>query len=295
MRMLVVVVLLLLVAGGAFALRRAQVEKAAYEGTLYLAVPQGLFLPVSKVMDKYTELHPKVQFETMVDTPEAMVQAVEENKEKPDIFISPGGHEIEVLRKKGYIDPKTEVAFGSYDLAVLVPKGNPGKVKRVEDLLNPEVKVISISDPEVNAACYAARQSLQNLGLWEKLKPKLKVTGCCMSSFRWILDGRAEANIQFLGCPLDPKTAETAEKEKVLFACGFPKDTFYVPRNVAGILKSTKKRAMAERFLAYLTSPEIIKFMADNRMRNDRDLPHTPGPWGPAQEAGPAGRERAAR
>ena len=302
MRTAVVAVLALLVAVGAVLAWRSHSGIPAQAGalgpkapkeTLYVAVPQGLFLPVSKVIEKYQAEHPNVEFPLLVDTPEAMAQAVEENKDKPDIFISPGGHEIEVLRQRGLVDGSTEVAFGSYDLAILVPKANPGKVKTLEDLLNPEVKAISISDPDLNAACYAARQSLQNLGLWEKLKPKLKVTGCCMSSFNWILDGRAQANVQFLGCPLDPKTAETAEKQKVLFVCGFPHDTFYIPRNVAGILKTTKHRRLAEDFISYLTSPETIKFMAQNRMRNDRDLPLTPGPWGPAQEANPAGAKRA--
>lgn len=303
MRAVVIVVLVALVALGAVLAWRAQSgPPATSEGkaggaqqTLYLAVPQGLYVPVLKAISEYKKAHPGLEFPMMVDTPEAMVQAIEENKEKPDIFMSPGGHEAEVLRQKGYLDPDTMVAFGSYDLAILVPKDNPGRVKRVEDLLNPEVKAISISDPDLNAACYAARQSLQNLGLWERLKPKLKVTGCCMSSFRWILDGRAEANIQFLGCPLDPKTAEVAEKQKVLFACRFPRDTFYVPRNVAGILNATKKRQLAEDFLRFLTSPETIKLMADNRMRNDQGLPLEPGPWGPAEEANPkakAGAER---
>jgi len=303
MRAVIIIVLVVLVAAGAIFAWRAQSGVTAAGGaegkaagqkqTLYLAVPQGLFLPISKAIEKFQVSHPNVEFPMLVDTPEAMVQAVQENADKPDIFMSPGGHEIEVLRQKGFIDGTTQVAFGSYDLAILVPKANPGRVKKLADLLNPEVKAISISDPDLNAACYAARQSLENLGLWEKLKPKMKVTGCCMSSFKWILDGRAQANVQFLGCPLDPKTAETAEKQKVLFACNFPSDTFYVPRNVVGILKTTKKRALAEEFLTFLTSPETIKFMAENRMRNDRNLPLTPGPWGPQQEVSPMGAKRA--
>jgi len=304
MKTAVITVLVALVAvGGVLAWRNhssgpalnPELARSEAKESLYLAVPQGLLVPVSKVIDKYQAAHPNVEFPLLVDTPEAMVQAVQENLDKPDIFISPGGHETEVLREKGLIDPRTEVAFGSYELAILVPKDNPGKVKKLEDLLNPEVKVISISDPDLNAACFAARQSLQNLGLWDKLKPKMEVTGCCMSSFKWILDGRAQANVQFLGCPLDPKTAETAEKQKVLFACSFPKETFYTPRNVAGILTTTKKRRLAKEFLAYLTSPEMIRFMAENRMRNDRNLPHTAGPWGPAQEASPMGTRRAGR
>ena len=292
MKAAVVIILVLLVAVGAVFAWRAQAARQALAAqapkeTLYLAIPQGLFVPLSKVMDKFEKTHPNLEFMTMVDTPEAMAQAVEENDEKPDIFISPGGHELEVLRHKGFIIPETVVAFGSYELAILVPKDNPGKVAKLEDLLHPQVKVISLSDPDLNAACYAARQSLQNLGLWKKLQPKLKVTGCCMSSFRWILDGRAQANVQFLGCPIDPKTNDMAQGAKVKIACTFPRHTYYAPRNVAGILKSTTKRPLAQQFLTFMTSPDMISFMAKNRMRNDQNLPLTPGPWGPKQEANP--------
>jgi molybdate transport system substrate-binding protein len=300
MRSVVIIILVLLVAIGGVFVYRAQSGKAQAAGgpgsaaakptpiahTLYVAVPQGIYLPFSKVADRFEAAHPGLGIEMMVDTPEAMAQAVEENARKPDIFISPGGHEIEVLRQKGWIDPRTMVAFGSYELAIVVPKANPGKVSKLQDLLNPEVKTISISDPNLNAACYAARQSLQNLGLWDKIKKKTQVTGCCMSSFRWVLDGRAQANVQFLGCPMDEKAA-VAESSKVSFACKFPRGTYYVPRNVGGILKTTKQRELAQEFLSYLTSPETIEFMLENRLRNDFQLPATPGPWGPQQETNP--------
>ena len=142
---------------------------------------------------------------------------------------------------------------------------------------------------------HAARQSFQNLGLWDRVKGKIEVTGCCMESFKWIVDGRAEANVQFLGCPLDPKTAEMADSTKVEIACTFPTDTFYKPRNVVGIVKTTGKRKLAEEFVAFMTSAEMIDFMAQNRMRNDQNLPLTPGPWGPEQEASPVGAEVASR
>ena len=292
MRATVIIILLLLVVAGGFLAWRAQTqapatEAAAPDETLYLAIPQGLFVPFNAVMREFKSTHPNLEFMTTVDTPEAMVQNVQENEEKPDIFISPGGHEIEILREQGFIDPDTMVAFGSYDLAILVPADNPGNIHSIDDLLNPEVEVISFSHPDINAASFAARQSLQNLGLWEPLQSKIQVAGCCMDSFRWILDGRAQANVQFLGCPLDPNTAEMANESQVAIAFTFPADSFFVPRNVAGILTTTQKRALAEEFLAFLTSPEILQLMADNRMRNDRNLPLTPGPWGPEQEVGP--------
>ncbi len=78
-----------------------------------------------------------------------------------------------------------------------------------------------------------------------------------------------------------------SEKTKVAIACTLPSDSYYVPRNVAGILTTTENRKLAEKFLAFLTSPEILTFMAGSKMRNDQNLPLTAGPWGPQQEAGP--------
>jgi len=302
MKALVLIVLVALVVVGGVLAWKAQgkatgtptpAKQPEPKHTLALMVPQGVFLPFSKVEDEFRKKRPDVELKMYTDTPEAMAQMVEENEEKPDIFISPGGHELEVLREKGYIDPKSEVAFGSYQLAIVVPKANPGKVKTLEDLLNPEVKTISISDPNLNAACYAARQSLQNLGLWDKLEKagKFAVTGCCMSSYKWVLDGKAEANVQFLGCPMDEKAA-VSEASKVSFACKFPTDSYYIPRNAAGILKTTKQRALAEEFLRFLTAPDTIKLMHENRLRNDQNLPPQAGPWGPEQEASPKAKAK---
>lgn len=273
---------------------RAQQPSAAGEAsgqqgqTLYVAVPMGLFVPFSKAVSSYQQQHPDVEFATMVDTPETMAQAVEENESKPDIFISPGGHEATVLMEKGLLDPDSMVAFGSYEVAILVPRGNPGGIEEPADLLNPEVKLISFSPPDLTAASHAARQSLRNLGLWDQIEDKVKVTGCCNESFQWIVDRRAEANVQFLGCPLDPETAEMSEETKVELACVLPSDTYYIPRNVAGIVTTTDKRALAEDFLGFMTSPETLELMAQTKMRNDQELPLTAGPWGPEHEVGPA-------
>ena len=287
----IIVLAILVVAGGLLAWRTqgAGIETPMVEPeeTLYIAVPMGVFVPVSQVMDKFTAEHPNVKFSTMVDTPEVMAQAVEENEKRPDIFISPGGHEATVLKEKGFIDPDSMVAFGSYEVAILVPKGNPGNIEEPADLLNPEVKLISFSPPDLTAASHAARQALRNMGLWEKLEPKIEVTGCCNESFQWVVDGRAEANVQFLGCPMDTKSVDLS-KTKAEIACIFPRDTYYIPQTVAGILTTTEKRELAEEFLSFLTSPEMIEFMATTKLRNDQNLPLTPGPWGPVQEAGPA-------
>jgi ABC-type thiamine transport system substrate-binding protein len=85
---------------------------------------------------------------------------------------------------------------------------------------------------------------------------------------------------------MDEKAA-VSEASKVCFACKFPLDSYYIPRNVAGILTTTKQRALAEEFLKLLTAPDTIKLMYETRLRNDQNLPPEAGPWGPEQEASP--------
>jgi molybdate transport system substrate-binding protein len=298
MRSVVVVVLLVLVCGGGLLAWRSQ-NGASTDSvapvpekpkvTLHVAVPMGVYVPFGKVMDEFMAIHPEVEFSATVDTPETMAEGVMENERKPDIFISPGGHETTVLVEKGFVDPDSLVAFGSYEVAILVPKGNPGNVHEAADLLNPEVKIVSSSPTDLTAASHAAKQSLQNLGLWDQLESKVKITGCCNESFEWVVDGRAEANFQFLGCPIDPSTAATIDTAEI--ACILPRDTYYIPRNVAGIVVTTDKRELAEEFLAFLTSPPMVELMAKTKMRNDQDLPLTAGKWGPEYEASPMALE----
>ena len=297
MRAAVIAILVILVAvGGALAWRAQTREPVApvvdeTPGKLYIAVPMGLFVPYSQVVARFRVHRPNVEFMQMIDTPETMAGAVEENESKPDIFISPGGHETTVLVEKGLVDPDSLVAFGSYEVAILVPKDNPGEISSPEDLFNPEVKVISFSYPDLTAASHAARQALQNMGFWDELEDKIEYTGCCNESFQWIVDGRAEANVQFLGCPLDPKTAEMSDKTKVSIVCTLPRDAYYIPRNVAGIVVTSNNKELAQEFLDFLTSPEMLALMATTKMRNDQDLPLVPGPWGPEHEAGPVRAE----
>jgi len=284
MKTSVVIILAILVVIGGILAFRPQPEPLS--GTLYIAVPMGIFVPFNQVATLYEQQNPEVEFKTMVDTPEIMAQACQENESKPDIFISPGGHEATVLREEGLIDPETMVAFGSYEVAVLVPKGNPGKIAEAWDLLNPEVELISFSPPDLTAASHAARQSLQNLGLWQQIEEKVKVTGCCNESFQWVVDGRAQANVQFVGCPMDTKSVDLST-QKAEIACILPSDSYYTPRNVAGILTTSEQRKLADHFLAFMTSPEMIELMATTKLRNDQNLPLSPGPWGPEQESGP--------
>jgi molybdate transport system substrate-binding protein len=283
MRTAIVVVLVVLVCVGGLLAWRAQQHDLG--GRLYIAVPMGVFVPFGKVMDAFQSVHPDVEFMTMVDTPETMAEAVIENENKPDIFMSPGGHEVTYLVEREMVDPESLVAFGSYEVAILVPTGNPGGIQEPADLLSPEVKVISFSPPDLTAASHAARQALQNMGLWDDIESKVQVTGCCNESFQWVVDGRAQANVQFVGCPIDPTTEEMFDTAEI--ACIFPRDTYYVPRNVAGIVTTTEERGLAERFLAFLGSPEMIELMANTNMRNDQNLPLRAGSWGPEYEAGP--------
>ncbi len=63
--------------------------------------------------------------------------------------------------------------------------------------------------------------SLQNLGIWDKIEKKVRVTKCCSTSFMEIVNRNAEANVQFNGCPMDA-SAKMTESSKAEVVCKFP-------------------------------------------------------------------------
>jgi ABC-type molybdate transport system substrate-binding protein len=297
----IIILLVLVVAGGALIINKRKAvdsqnkkllarnnANASDTKSLRIDIPQGIVQAVFAAMQQYRATHPDVKLTHWVETPEAMVDAIRSGKEKPDIFISPGGHEALVLAQEGYVDPNSLTAFGSYDLAVLVPKANPANIKKPEDLLSPKVKTISFSVLDLNSSSYAAKLAFEKMGIWEGIKNKAKECANCSDANVMICRGQAEANIQFNGCPVDLSDPKSLQHAKSAMGFTFPPSAVYAPRNVAGIMKNSSHQELAQEFVKFLTSPEMQQLMAKNRMRNDRKLPLQPGPWSPEQEKIPA-------
>ncbi len=86
-----------------------------------------------------------------------------------DVFI-PGAYKyLEDVEKRGYILKDTVKKLVLHIPVIAVPKGNPGKIKSLEDLAKKGIKV-ALGDPKACAIGKVAVKILKKAHLWNKVK-----------------------------------------------------------------------------------------------------------------------------
>ncbi|WP_342431910.1 molybdate ABC transporter substrate-binding protein [Neobacillus sp. FSL H8-0543] len=163
-----------------------------------------------------------------------------------DIFLSASNVQFKELTKKGFIDKHDQVDLLSNQLVLITNKDNPAVFKQFSDLQEGVIKKIAIGTPETVPAGMYAKQTLQNLGLWEILLPKIIQTKDVSQVLAYVETGNVEAGIVYM------TDAKISDKVKVVsVAEQDAHDTIIYP---AGIIKSSKNKEEAALFLSYLQS-----------------------------------------
>jgi molybdate transport system substrate-binding protein len=113
-----------------------------------------------------------------------------------DVFLSANKKWADFVKDKGLAEETTPLLGNS--LVVVVPAGNPAKVRRPEDLTNRAIKRVAVAGPTVPAGIYA-RQALGKLGLWDALEKEKKVVSGenVRVALTYVERGEAEAGVVY--------------------------------------------------------------------------------------------------
>lgn len=90
-----------------------------------------------------------------------------------DVFASADAGYVDELEAEGLIVPDTRLVYGRGRLALWSRADARVRVQRIEDLTRPSIRRIAIANPEHAPYGVAAREALQNAGIWEAIQPKL--------------------------------------------------------------------------------------------------------------------------
>jgi molybdate transport system substrate-binding protein len=163
-----------------------------------------------------------------------------------DLFAAANEANINQLDEQGLVvsDTKQLYALGRIGLATL--KGNDIKVEMIEDLMNPDIKVIAIANPEHAPYGLAAKQAIESAGLWDELEPKLVYGKNITDTLSYITSGNADAGF----------IALSINDEATLNFSLVDSDMHKPLRQAIAVLKSTKQQELAESFIAYVLSEE---------------------------------------
>ena len=166
-----------------------------------------------------------------------------------DGFISAGPRPMTMLDGRGLISADTRrdlltnhlVLVGDADIAAKLG------ITSVEDLAIADVRV-AIADPDLAPAGRYAREALQNLGLWERLEPRLVFGFDVRVALGYVESGNVDVGIVY------GTDAEIATGLEVL---GLVPEESYPPIVYpAAVVARSNHVDATRRFLAYLTTEE---------------------------------------
>ena len=109
---------------------------------------------------------------------------------------------------------------------------------------------LAIANPDLAPYGVAARQTLQSLGLWDKLSPKIVMGENIGQAHSMVATGNAELGFVALSAVLNPKKPSEGSHWVV------PQDMFKPIRQDAILLNAGSGKAAAIAFLDFLKSPE---------------------------------------
>ena len=130
-----------------------------------------------------------------------------------DLFLSADEGYVLALAKAG-LTQDSGALYGTGRIALLLPKNSALQLPKSESearsgLANQlqTIRKFAIANPEHAPYGRAAKEALQNLGLWEQLQPKLVLGDNISQATQFVTSGAAQAGITALSLALAPEVS----------------------------------------------------------------------------------------
>jgi molybdate transport system substrate-binding protein len=228
---------------------------------LTVYVPCGMLSAFFKVKEQYETGHPGVQLKLEFDRADALTDKILKEGATPDVHLSIGHVETDLLVQGGKVEVKTPVAFGRFRLALCANRSRRDVVTCVEDLAKPEVKTILLTPAANSSVGTYAHDALTKLGLWEKVAPKVTYLPTIKDCYRDLAGGKADASFAYIGCPL-PIDPTKAEYSKVITVQTLDEGLYGGAVVFASVLKAAAQPAEAAEFVRFLQDPGVQALLA---------------------------------
>jgi molybdate transport system substrate-binding protein len=169
-----------------------------------------------------------------------------ENGAPFDVFASADVSHVDELARKGLLADGPRGVYARGRLVLWTPEASGSRVGRVEDVAGEGVSRVAVAKPDAAPYGRAAVESLQALGLWERVEPKVVYSQSVAQAKQFASSGNADA--AFLPLSLVRGAGgRTIEVDARLHA---PID------QAVGVVKASKRQDAARRFVEFLLGEE---------------------------------------
>lgn len=227
----------------------------AVEGEIEIYIPCGVLLPFKEIIPEFRKANPDIEVKDHYDNAITLVREIINRGRRPDILVTPGAIEMNMVREKALIDEADIRPFSELSMVLVVPVKNRAGVMTVADLAKDTVKNVAIADPRFNAVGFHAKQAMEHFGVYEKIRDKLISTDDPIMAVNYVGKDKADAVIHYKTCPFQTTVTKLPDpREKYWLVQDIPVEaTGTIHFYVANLNTSTKIDA-ARKFIDFLLS-----------------------------------------
>lgn len=168
-----------------------------------------------------------------------------------DVFASADQETMD--KAKNLLEPGSRINFAGNALVLVVPASDPEKITSVQDLQNPQVKLIAIGNPDSVPAGRYARTCLEAENLYTQLTPRFVLAETVRQALDYVARGEVQAGIVF--------ATDAASRAKQVRVATTLEGHAPITYPIALLARSSAKDA-GKRFLDFLCGQEGQRILA---------------------------------
>jgi molybdate transport system substrate-binding protein len=163
-----------------------------------------------------------------------------------DLFVSAAKKQFDELVQKGIVNKKESSVLLGNKLVLITNKSVQTNIHSFNTMEKSNFKEIAIGDPESVPAGIYAKQTLESLGIWDKIQTKIIPTKDVRQVLTYVETGNVDAGIVYM------TDAKISNKVKIVAVANEQShDPIVYP---AGIIKNSPHKKEALQFFHYLNS-----------------------------------------
>ena len=169
-----------------------------------------------------------------------------ENGAPMDLFAAANISYIDQLEQKGITIPDSKAVYARGRITLWTRSDSNLRLENISDLGRPEVQRIAIANPDHAPYGLAAKQALESVGIWERIRPKLVYGDNVRQTLQFAETGNVEVAIVALSLSMQNRGRSTL----------IPEELHQPIDQALAIIKTTKNEPAARAFAAFIASAQ---------------------------------------
>jgi molybdate transport system substrate-binding protein len=225
------------------------VQQTKGNGRLRIAAASDLKFALEDIVAAFSRLHANAQV-TVTTGSSGSFFAQLSNKAPFDLFLSADIEYAKRLVEQGHGAPGSEFPYARGHIVLWTMKDSPRDVQKdgFAALGQDGVKSIAVANPKTAPYGRAAIEALQNLGVYEAVKPKLVFGDSVAHAAQMVESGAADVGIIALSLAVSPALRDKGRFWQI------PVDSYQPIIQAGAILSWAEDSALAEGFRDFLLS-----------------------------------------